>query len=146
MSNPVLAGLCIVAIGAALVGHSSWRLWRRRESRAWPAVAGVVASSFLEPDEDGRNRLVIECVYVVGGVTRRRRKTLLGGLFLVEPSAKHLQTVYHTGAQVKVRYLPGNPDTIELEYENSLGEWIGLVLGFLLMAVGANVGLIPPVS
>ena len=110
--------LCAIACGLILAGRLTLR--RGADSKAWPAVEGVVLDSAIASDRDGgrqRFRPVIRYRYEVEGQRYEgsRIQSAVKQGFRKYTRARRVLDRYRAGSAIKVHYNPSRPGMAVLQ-------------------------------
>ncbi len=110
--------LCAAACGLILAGRQTVR--RGTESKAWPAVDGVVLDSAIAADRDGgrqRFRPVVRYRYEVAGQRYEgsRIQSAAHQGFRKYTRARRMLDRYRSGSAIKVHYDPSRPGMAVLQ-------------------------------
>ena len=110
--------LCAIACGLILAGRLTLR--RGAETKAWPAVEGVVLDSAIAADRDGgrqRFRPVVRYRYEVAGQRYEgsRIQSAVKQGFRKYTRARRVLDRYRAGSAIKVHYNPSRPGMAVLQ-------------------------------
>jgi hypothetical protein len=110
--------LCAIACGLILAGRLTLR--RAADSKAWPAVDGVVVDSAIAADRDeGRQRFrpVVRYRYEVAGQRYEGSRIQWAAHqgFSKYTRARRMLDRYRSGSAIKVHYDPSRPGTAVLQ-------------------------------
>ena len=110
--------LCAIACGLILAGRLTLR--RGAETKAWPAVEGVVLDSAIAADRDGgrqRFRPVVRYRYEVAGQRYEGSRIQWAARegFRKYTRARRMLDRYRSGTAIKVHYDPSRPGMAVLQ-------------------------------
>ena len=110
--------LCAIACGLILAGRLTLR--RGAETKAWPAVEGVVLDSAIAADRDGgrqRFRPVVRYRYEVAGQRYEGSRIQWAARegFRKYTRARRMLDRYRAGSAIKVHYDPSRPGMAVLQ-------------------------------
>jgi hypothetical protein len=152
-----LFGAIFCGLGILALSSGAQRLWRGAASEHWPSVEGKVLFSRVNTSEtrDSNNRPgttfspQFVYTYEVDGVQHFNNRRRFGRIEGSDDAwAEDIAAHYKVGKEVRVHYLPADPDVAVLEPgNNSEGLWLpGVGLVALLFGSAALIWIVPAVA
>lgn len=133
-----LAGSLFAAVGLLICLWFAQVAWQSWQSRDWPSVPGVIASSYSVSHTDGRGRSHshprIHYDYSVAGEAFVGERVRFGGM-----NTGQALSVYPAEALVTVYYHPEHPEQVVLSRGLDQYDWALLILGLVMVVIGVTV-------
>jgi hypothetical protein len=145
-ANPtalLAVSVVMIALGSIFIALTISSMQAAEEAAGWPATDGIITDSYIatHPGSEGQTTYSPELKYQyqVDGLSYNGDQLFVTSYWSDYSWAQSYHDRYPVGATVTVHYDPRNPSEAVIETQTNQFDYIFLIVGSVLAAIGASI-------